>query len=284
MIKKTYPIELDIRTPSPIPPIEVVENDTQNVFVIHLKDGASNVNIQGLNAIVAFTSKLGTLLMDYNNGVRITDAANGEITVSLQSSAFCAGQVLCQVSLVDSYGYTATSTRFHFNCTAPLLNNNAVAAQPNVGILQNLLIEFNNALLTTEQFRVKIDITEQVNAQVFPGAKEYIDRVNTTCCLRVYDGEFYYFLDSFEVCDVIFQRVWSNEDGITGQRMRRGLNCTETGEIQWESWSSFIPTTGGKAHGPLYARTLAAGQSYQNGEFVPKSYVDAAIAAALSNS
>lgn len=48
--------------------------------------------------------------------------------------------------------------------------------------------------------------------------------------------------------------------------------------------ASKVPKSGTTMTGALNARTLGRGQSYGANEFVPKSYVDAAIAAALSSS
>lgn len=289
MINKTYSVTLELKTPVSIQCFDVVMGDTQNVFEFTLRDGQLAIDLTDLTPTLVFSSEMGIRTIDTSCGVTITDAQRGEFSAAIPSNAFSEGNVLCQLSLLDENGLVATSTCFSFRCIAPLLSEEAIAAQPNVSMLQALLPQINSALtLLAQRSRVDIDISNELVNGDYEGAVDFMQNQLESCSLRIFDGEFYYYFDCYRDGTSIQQQYWSTEESILIQYLRAG--AVIDGVVSWQGYfhctyfepEAYVRKSGGLMTGALRLRT-PSNNAYLNNEAVPKSYVDAAIAAAVAN-
>ncbi len=285
MIDKTYAITLNLTEPMYEDGFDVVLGDTQTRFEFTLKNLGGVVDITDLNPTVVFSSAKGTTAIDSDSGVTVDNARLGQFSAVVPIDAFCSGNVLCEVSLFDADGRVATTSRFSFRCITPLLSEQTIASLPSVGILQGLIGRINAALdLINETARYDVDIEEQLSDGDYEYTTEYFDIITDTCKLRVYDGEFYYYIDTYRAGSEINQQLWNTEEGIMMQYLRRGSVVNDA--VVWTEWycfeansSTYVRTVGGTLTGALRLRTPQLYFPYADYEAVSKSYVDAAIAA-----
>lgn len=143
MVKKSFPVSLDIKQPSDSVGFVVVEGDNGNEIVVTLTDNGVAVDLTDCLVLAVFALPNGTTVQQDNDGHGITMSATDDnvFTIDLYTTSFMPDFVNCEIQVLSGIlqDTLVTSAQFNFECRRSIMNVDTVQATDEYPILVDLI-------------------------------------------------------------------------------------------------------------------------------------------------